>query len=78
MGARATVWAGGRMQVQDFMPVRGFQSAMYGPLLFGLGKSYVCRFDVDSVGRWKNAVCPSASLDKVQNGSTHNYLCAHG
>ncbi|MCX6218467.1 VCBS repeat-containing protein [Spirosoma sp.] len=39
MGARATIWAGGRMQVQEFMPVRGFQSAMYGPLLFGLGQS---------------------------------------
>ncbi|WP_097128125.1 VCBS repeat-containing protein [Spirosoma fluviale] len=39
MGTRATLWAGGRMQVQEFMPVRGFQSAMYGPLLFGLGKA---------------------------------------
>ena len=39
IGARATVWAGGRMQVQEFMPVRGFQSSMYGPLLFGLGKT---------------------------------------
>ncbi|AUD04306.1 FG-GAP-like repeat-containing protein [Spirosoma pollinicola] len=49
MGARATVWAGGRMQAQDFMPVRGFQSAMYGPLLFGLGKAT----SVDSVSiRW--------------------------
>ncbi|WP_461108492.1 VCBS repeat-containing protein [Spirosoma koreense] len=38
MGARVGVWAGGHRQVQEFMPVRGFQSAMYGPLLFGLGK----------------------------------------
>lgn len=39
MGARATLWAGGRVQVQEFMPVRGFQSALYGPLLFGLGQA---------------------------------------
>ena len=38
MGARVTLWAnGGQMQVQEFAPVRGFQSAMYGPLVFGLG-----------------------------------------
>ncbi|MVM31713.1 hypothetical protein GO755_16820 [Spirosoma sp. HMF4905] len=49
MGARATVWAGGQMQVQEFMPVRGFQSSMYVPLLFGLGKTTT----VDSVRvRW--------------------------
>ncbi|CCH00084.1 FG-GAP repeat protein [Fibrella aestuarina BUZ 2] len=39
MGARVSVWAGQRQQLQEFMPVRGFQSAMYGPLLFGLGKA---------------------------------------
>ena len=39
MGARVTVWAGGKLQVQEFQPVRGFQSSMYGPLLFGLGKA---------------------------------------
>ncbi|AQG80054.1 VCBS repeat-containing protein [Spirosoma montaniterrae] len=39
VGARVSVWAAGRMQVQEFMPVRGFQSAMYGPLVFGLGKT---------------------------------------
>lgn len=39
IGARVTVWVAGRMQVQEFQPVRGFQSAMYGPLLFGIGKS---------------------------------------
>jgi len=38
MGARVTLWANkGQMQVQEFAPVRGFQSAMYGPLVFGLG-----------------------------------------
>ncbi|WP_460969498.1 VCBS repeat-containing protein [Spirosoma migulaei] len=49
MGARATVWAGGHMQVQEFMPVRGFQSSICAPLLFGLGKATT----VDSVRvRW--------------------------
>ena len=49
IGARVSVWAGGRMQVQEFQPVRGFQSAMYGPLLFGLGTAS----RVDSVRvRW--------------------------
>ncbi len=49
IGTRVTVWAGGRMQIQEFMPVRGFQSSMYGPLLFGLGKTTA----VDSVRiRW--------------------------
>ncbi len=37
------------MQMQEFQPVRGFQSAMYGPLLFGLGTAS----RVDSVRvRW--------------------------
>lgn len=67
MGARATVWAGGRMQVQEFMPVRGFQSAMYGPLLFGLGQSTTA----DSVRiRWadgKTQFVSTASLGKAQN-----------
>ena len=49
IGARVSIWAGGRMQVQEFQPVRGFQSAMYGPLLFGLGMAT----RVDSVRvRW--------------------------
>ncbi|GAB3801046.1 VCBS repeat-containing protein [Spirosoma humi] len=67
MGARATVWASGRMQVQEFMPVRGFQSAMYGPLLFGLGKAT----SIDSIRiRWadgKTQLIRSASLGKGQN-----------
>ncbi|WP_332368383.1 VCBS repeat-containing protein [Spirosoma telluris] len=49
VGARVTVWAAGQMQVQEFMPVRGFQSSMYVPLLFGLGKTTA----LDSIGvRW--------------------------
>ncbi|WP_229311088.1 VCBS repeat-containing protein [Larkinella soli] len=37
IGSRVWVYAGGRMQVQEFVPVRGFQSSIYGPLHFGLG-----------------------------------------
>jgi len=49
IGTRVSLWTNGRMQVQEFMPVRGFQSAMYGPLVFGLGASA----NVDSVQvRW--------------------------
>lgn len=49
IGARVSLWTSGRMQVQEFMPVRGFQSAMYGPLVFGLGASA----NIDSVQvRW--------------------------
>ena len=49
MGARVSLWTRGHEQMQEFMPVRGFQSAMYGPLLFGLGK--VAKIDSIRV-RW--------------------------
>ncbi|WP_373515486.1 VCBS repeat-containing protein [Persicitalea sp.] len=38
IGAKAVVWVAGKPMYQEFQPVRGFQSAMYGPLHFGLGK----------------------------------------
>ncbi|GAA4446516.1 VCBS repeat-containing protein [Nibrella saemangeumensis] len=37
IGARVMVYSQGQPQVQEFSPVRGFQSAQYTPLLFGLG-----------------------------------------
>ena len=37
IGTRVSVWSAGQVQVQEFQPTRGFQSSMYGPLLFGLG-----------------------------------------
>ncbi|TAE31769.1 MAG: hypothetical protein EAZ91_06555 [Cytophagales bacterium] len=38
MGTRVTVWPkNGPVQVAEFAPVRGFQSSMYGPMVFGLG-----------------------------------------
>ena len=63
IGARVSVWAGGQMQVQEFMPVRGFQSAMYGPLVFGLGKAV----KPDSVQvRWADG-----KMQFVRSGQTH-------
>ncbi len=38
IGAKVVVWAEEKAYSQEFQPVRGFQSAMYGPLHFGLGK----------------------------------------
>lgn len=35
IGTKAFVYAGGKMQYQEFSPARGFQSSMYGPLIFG-------------------------------------------
>ncbi len=70
IGARVTVWAGGRMQVQEFQPVRGFQSAMYGPLLFGIGKST----GVDSVRvRWADGKTQVVRSKEARNDLTINY-----
>jgi enediyne biosynthesis protein E4 len=57
VGAQVRVWAGGQAQVQEFQPVRGFQSAMYGPLLFGLGTS--ARADSVQV-RWADGTTQTA------------------
>lgn len=45
IGTKAFVYTKGKMQYQEFSPVRGFQSCMYLPLNFGLGDNTV----VDSV-----------------------------
>lgn len=37
LGCRVMLYLAGKQQVQEYMPVRGFQSSMAGPLLFGLG-----------------------------------------
>lgn len=37
IGAKVWVFAGGSRQLQEFYPVRGYQSCMYSPLVFGLG-----------------------------------------
>ena len=39
IGAKVAVWVGGKGYFQEFQPVRGFQSAMYGPLHFGLNQA---------------------------------------
>jgi len=38
IGAKVTLFTNGQIQLQEFQPVRGFQSSMYVPLQFGLGK----------------------------------------
>ena len=40
-GTKVYVYSGGKMQYQEFSPVRGFQSSMSGPLVFGLGANGV-------------------------------------
>lgn len=45
IGAKVAVWSAGKAQYQEFQPTRGFQSAMYVPLHFGLGKN----LKIDSV-----------------------------
>ncbi|MBO0936951.1 VCBS repeat-containing protein [Fibrella sp. HMF5335] len=37
IGTKVWVYAGGRVQYEEFSPVRGFQSCSYGPLRFGMG-----------------------------------------
>ncbi|WP_189565806.1 VCBS repeat-containing protein [Persicitalea jodogahamensis] len=39
IGAKVSVWVSGKPYYQEFQPVRGFQSATYGPLHFGLGRA---------------------------------------
>lgn len=39
VGTKVYAYAGGKMQFQEFEPVRGFQSCMYTPLHFGTGTS---------------------------------------
>ncbi|HMG93181.1 MAG TPA: VCBS repeat-containing protein [Chryseolinea sp.] len=36
-GTKVYVYTAGKMQYQEYSPVRGFQSSMNGPLIFGLG-----------------------------------------
>lgn len=62
IGARVRVWAGGSMQVQECQPVRGFQSSIYGSLLFGLGQAT----QADSVDiRWADG-----KIQKLIPGAT--------
>ena len=37
VGTKVYVFSGGNIQYQEFSPVRGFQSCMYSPLIFGTG-----------------------------------------
>ena len=65
IGAKVAVWVAGKASFQEFQPVRGFQSAMYGPLHFGLGRAN----KIDSVTvSWtdgKKSVLPSPKPNKL-------------
>ena len=39
IGAKVWLFTGGSSQLQEFYPVRGYQSCMYTPLVFGLGSA---------------------------------------
>lgn len=66
IGAKVTVWAAGKAYHQEFQPIRGFQSAMYGPLHFGLGKALTA----DSLlVRWNDGQSTKVS-DPVASGKT--------
>ena len=39
IGTKVILYIGGKTQLQEFSPARGFQSAMYTPLNFGMGKA---------------------------------------
>ena len=38
IGAKVALWQNGKAQYQEFQPTRGFQSAMYVPLVFGFSQ----------------------------------------
>lgn len=71
MGTRVTLWASNRqMQVQEFAPVRGFQSAMYGPMVFGLGTTN--RVDSMQV-RWANGQVQRVAVPSVDRSVVVRY-----
>lgn len=64
IGAKAWVYSGGRMQYQELMPTRGFQSSVEPKLNFGLGANT----KVDSV----LIVWPDQRLQVVKNAAINN------
>lgn len=67
-GTKVVVYAGSLTQTQHFIPVRGFQSAMWGPVHFGLGTGKI----VDSLlvtwadGKMQRIVKPTGATLKVR------------
>ena len=70
IGAKVAVWANKKAQYQEFQPVRGFQSAMYGPLHFGLGTNQ----KIDSVVvDWADGKRSVLKNVKINQNTTADY-----
>jgi len=70
IGAKVVVWANGKAQYQEFQPVRGFQSAMYGLLHFGLGANAT----IDSVlVNWTDGKMSILKNIKINQNITADY-----
>lgn len=59
IGAKVEIYIKGKKQIQEFLPVRGFQSSSYGALVFGLGNSAV----IDSL----QITWTDNSIEKLKN-----------
>lgn len=71
IGARVTVFQGENLQLQEYMPVRGFQSCSAGPLVFGLvsqkpADSIVVDW-TDGTSQFIKGPVASGSISVVQN-----------
>ena len=66
IGTKVFVYAAGKIQYQEFSPVRGFQSSMYGPLIFGTQSSP----SVDSL----RIIWPDNKTQLITNVNTSNTL----
>jgi hypothetical protein len=82
-GTKIKLYAGGNVQYQEFAPVRGFQSSMYTPLVFGIGAIP----SVDSVRIiWPTGktqllenIAANTTVKPVENEATESYrYAAHG
>ena len=66
VGSKVILYAGGKMQQQEFSPVRGFQSCMYVPLVFGTNGQAV----IDSV----RIIWPDNKTEVFKGVDTKNVL----
>lgn len=66
VGTKVYVFSGGKTQYQEFSPVRGFQSCMYSPLIFGTGD----HAQVDSI----RILWPDNEVQVLKNVSVNERL----
>ncbi|MCU0354845.1 MAG: VCBS repeat-containing protein, partial [Cytophagales bacterium] len=75
IGAKVAVWQAKQAQYQEFQPVRGFQSAMYVPLHFGLGN----RTKIDSISVvWTDGTQTMLKTAKVNSKIELDYAKNNG